>query len=221
MDRRKVPESWYNRAVNWNKLKSLFVVANASGGSMAASNDTPLPSDMSDIDPELAKYLVPEAAAEPAPALPASTDPTQLTGTIDFQGLYDQAGIPNTDEVESLEKFLNGLDTQLPQASKQAAAKAFLGAIGKAHTDVLTDAERKIQVVRAVDASKQADVNATLENHQRIIDDLQRQIEEQRAAMETARRDLESVRGQCAVEEARLQGARLFFGHMDAIKTPA
>jgi hypothetical protein len=220
MDCRKVLESWYNRAVNWNKLKSLFVVANPSGGS-AASNDTPLPSDMSDIDPELAKYLVPEAASMPAPALPESTDPTQLTGTIDFQGLYDQAGIPNTDEVESLEKFLNGLDTQLPQASKQAAAKAFLGAIGKAHTDVLTDAERKIQVVRAVDASKQADVNATLENHQRIIDDLQRQIEEQRAAMETARRDLESVRGQCAVEEARLQGARLFFGHMDAVKPPA
>lgn len=205
--------------MNWNKLKSLFVVANPSDGSVATSEDTPLPSDMSDIDPELAKYLVPEAAAEPTPALPASTDVTQLTGSIDFQGLYDQAGIPNTDEVEALEKFLNGLDAQLPQASKQAAARAFLGAIGKAHSDVLVDAERKIQVVRAVDASKQSDVNATLENHQKIIDDLQRQIEEQRAAMEAARRDLESVRSQCAIEEARLQGARMFFGHMDAVKT--
>lgn len=207
--------------MNWNKLKSLFVVANPSDGSVAMSGDTPMPSDVSDIDPELAKYLVPEAAAEPPPALPASTDPAQLSGTIDFQGLYDQAGIPNTDEVEALEKFLNGLDAQLPQASKQAAARAFLGAIGKAHSDVLVDAERKIQVVRAVDSSKQSDVNATLENHQKIIDDLQRQIEEQRAAMEAARRDLESVRSQCAIEEARLQGARMFFGHMDAVKTPA
>lgn len=185
------------------------------------SGDTPMPSDMSDIDPELAKYLVPETAAEPPPALPASADPAQLTGTIDFQGLYDQAGIPNTDEVEALEKFLNGLDAQLPQASKQAAAKAFLGAIGKAHSDVLVDAERKIQVVRAVDGSKQSEVNATLENHQKIIDDLQRQIEEQRAAMEAARRDLESVRSQCAIEEARLQGARMFFGHLDTVKTTA
>ena len=207
--------------MNWNKLKSLFVVANPADGSVATSGDTPLPSDMSDIDPELAKYLVPEAAAEPPPALPASADPAQLTGTIDFQGLYDQAGIPNTDEVEALEKFLNGLDAQLPQASKQAAARAFLGAIGKAHSDVLTDAERKIQVVRAVDASKQSEVNAKLEDHQKIIDDLPRQIEEQRAAMEAARRDLESVRSQCAIEEARLQGARMFFGHMDTVKTTA
>jgi hypothetical protein len=207
--------------VNWNKLKSLFVVANPSDGSVGTSEDTPLPSDMSDIDPELAKYLVPEAAAEPAPALPASADASQLTGAIDFQGLYDQAGIPNTDEVEALEKFLNGLDAQLPQASKQAAARAFLGAIGKAHSDVLVDAERKIQVVRAVDASKQSEVNAKLETHQKLIDDLQRQIEEQRAAMEAARRDLESVRGQCAIEEARLQGARMFFGHMDTVKTTA
>jgi hypothetical protein len=206
--------------VNWNKLKSLFVVGGQPPGT-AASDSSAMPSDMSDIDPELAKYLVPEGTAQAAPPpLPASTDPTQLTGTIDFQGLYDQAEIPNTDEVEALEKFLGGLDQQLPQASRLAAAKAFLGAIGKAPSDVLTDAERKIQVVRAVDASKQSDVSATIDGHQKIIDELQRQIEEQRAAMEASRRDLESVRGQCAVEEARLQGARLFFGAMDLQAAP-
>jgi hypothetical protein len=210
--------------VNWNKLKSLFVVQGQPGAGPASSatDDQPLPGDLSDIDPELAKYLVPEepAAAAPPPPLPASADATQLTGTIDFQGLYDQAGIPNTDEVEALEKFLGGLDQQLPQASRLAAAKAFLGAIGKSPADVLTDAERKIQVVRAVDASKQSEVSATVDKHQQIIDELQRQIEEQRAGMEAARRDLEAVRGQCAIEEARLQGARLFFGAMDSYSGP-
>jgi hypothetical protein len=205
--------------VTWNKLKSLFVVGDQSSTAFV-SDDASLPSDLSDIDPELAKYLVPEDSAEAAPALPASTDLSQLTGAIDFQGLYDQAGIPNTDEVESLEKFLGGLDQQLPQASRLAAAKAFLGAIGKSPAHVLEDAGRKIQVVRAVDASKRSEVNATIESQQQIIDELQRQIEEQRAAMEAARRDLESVHGQCTVEEARLQGARLFFGAMDAGDTP-
>jgi hypothetical protein len=205
--------------VNWNKLKSLFVV-HGQGPAASATDDQPLPGDLSDIDPELAKYLVPDGTAEAAPPpLPASAEGT-LTGTIDFQGLYDQAGIPNTDEVEALEKFLGGLDQQLPQASRLAAAKAFLGAIGKSPADVLTDAERKIQVVRAVDASKQSDVSATIDGHQKIIDELQRQIEEQRAAMEASRRDLESVRGQCAIEEARLQGARLFFGAMDSYGGP-
>jgi hypothetical protein len=207
--------------VNWNKLKSLFVVQQGQTAAISASEEAPLPGDMSDIDPELAKYLVPEGTAEAAPPpLPASADPSQLTGTIDFQGLYDQAGIPNTDEVESLEKFLGGLDQQLPQASKLAAAKAFLGAIGKSPAHVLEDAERKIQVVRAVDASKQSEVNTAIAAQQQIIDELQRQIEEQRAAMEASRRDLEAVRGQCAIEEARLQGARLFFGAMDAAGKP-
>lgn len=207
--------------MNWNKLKSLFVVHQGQNAVTSASEEAPLPGDLSDIDPELAKYLVPETAAEaPPPPLPASADPTQLTGTIDFQGLYDQAGIPNTDEVESLEKFLGGLDQQLPQASKLAAAKAFLGAIGKSPAHVLEDAERKIQVVRAVDASKQSEVGATIEAQQQMIDELQRQIEEHRATMESARRDLEGVRGQCAIEEARLQGARLFFGAVDATRPP-
>jgi hypothetical protein len=210
--------------VNWNKLKSLFVVhGQQPGGPASATDDQPLPGDLSDIDPELAKYLVPEGpdAVAPPPPLPAGADPTQLTGAIDFQGLYDQAGIPNTDEVEALEKFLGGLDQQLPQASRLAAAKAFLGAIGKSPADVLADAERKIQVVRAVDGSKQGEVSATVDKHQQIIDELQRQIEEQRAGMEAARRDLEAVRGQCAIEEARLQGARLFFGAMDSYSGPA
>lgn len=205
--------------MTWNKLKSLFVVGEQSSTAFV-SDDASLPSDLSDIDPELAKYLVPESTAEAAPALPESTDPSQLTGAIDFQALYDQAGIPNTDEVESLEKFLGGLDQQLPHASRLAAAKAFLGAIGKSPAHVLEDAGRKIQVVRAVDASKQSEVNATIAAQQQIIDELQRQIEEQRAAMEAARRDLESVHGQCTVEEARLQGARMFFGAMDAGDTP-
>lgn len=210
--------------VSWNKLKSLFVVQDSphahagvpSGGETVLADE-----DLSLLDPELAKYLVPEGAGEPEPALLPDTDPAQLTGTIDFQSLYDQAGIPNTDEVEALEKFLAGLDNQLPQSSKLAAAKAFLGAIGKAPADVLTDAERKIQVVRAVDASKQSDATTTVANHQQIIDDLQRQIDEQRAAIEATRREVESVRGQCAVEEARLQGARMFFGHMGSVEAPS
>lgn len=204
--------------MGWNKLKSLFVVTDQHQAP-ASLDDVALlaDDDLSDLDPELAKYLVPEGTDAPPP-LPAA-DPAQLTGAIDFQSLYDQAGIPNTDEVEALEKFLAGLDDQLPQASKLAAAKAFLGAIGKAPSDVLTDAERKVQVVRAVDASKQTEATATMAEHQSIIDDLQRQIEEQRAAIEAAKRDLESVRGQCAVEEARLQGARMFFGHMESMRT--
>src|SRR5205085_192071 len=97
---------------------------------------------------EAALAQMPEAAPM---TLPPDTKPSQLSGTIDFQALYDQAGIPNTDEVEALEKFLVELDHDLPQASKLSSAKAFLKAIGKSPTDVLTDAARKIRVVRAVE----------------------------------------------------------------------
>ncbi len=192
--------------MGWNKLKSLFVVSSEPAPQTGAAAP-----DLAGIDPELAKYLVPPEGGGAA-TLPPTADPAQLTGAIDFQALYDQAGIPNTDEVEALEKFLGGLDESLPQSSKLAAAKAFLGAIGKAPSDVLTDAERKIKVVRAVEGSKRTEVDQSVAGLQAKIDDLQRQIDEQRAAMEAASKDLESVRAQCATEEARLQGARVFFG---------
>ncbi len=193
--------------VGWDRVKKLFVTSEGKADDAAA------------VDQELEQFTVP--SGEPPGDLPAGTAPQALSGTIDFQGLYDQAGIPNTDEVEALEKFLGGLDESLPQASKLAAAKAFLGAIGKSPSDVITDAGRKIQVVRAVEEAKRSDTDQTITAEQTAIEALQKQIEEHRAQMEAAQRDLESVRGQCAVEEARLQGARVFFGVLSQDPPPA
>jgi hypothetical protein len=188
--------------MSWGqKLKSVFIVSNAP----AKTAD--------EVLKELEKYELPASPAE-APALPAGTEPASLSGTIDFQALYDHAGIPNTDEVEALERFLGGLDSNLPDASKLAAAKAFLGAIGKAPSDVITDSGRKIEVVRAVADAKRADTEKAVGERQATINELQRQIDEQRAAIEGLQKDLESVRSQCVVEESRLQGARMFFGYV-------
>ena len=194
--------------MGWNKLKGLFVVQGDAPATTSAD-------DHAAVEAELAKYQVP--ASEPAARLPPDTRPSQLSGSIDFQGLYDQAGIPNTDEVEALEKFLAGLDTELPQASKLSSAKAFLGAIGKAPNDVLTDAGRKIRVVRAVEGSKTDTSRSAIQQEQQAIDELQKQIDDRRAAIEGAKRDLESVKAQCTSEEGRLQGARMFFGAMEKL----
>jgi hypothetical protein len=187
----------------WNKLKSLFVESSATPDAKSAAMA------------ELEKFQVPEASSAKATAA-ATVVPE---GELDFQALYDQAGIPNTDEVEALERFLHGLDETLPQASKLVAAKAFLGAIGKAPTDVLRDAGSKIAVVRAVADAKRADVDKAASERQAAINDLQRQIDEHHSAVEALKRDLEAVRGKCAAEEGRLQGARVFFGAVGEVKT--
>jgi chromosome segregation ATPase len=189
----------------WNKLKSLFVEADTSKEAESAAMA------------ELEKYQVPPDAAANV-TLPVSTTAV-AQGELDFQALYDQAGIPNTDEVEALERFLKGLDESLPQASKLAAAKAFLSAIGKAPADVLRDAGRKITVVRAVADAKRADTEKASSERQAAINDLQRQIDEHRSAVEVLKRDLETVRSKCAAEEGRLQGARVFFGAVGDAKT--
>ena len=188
----------------WNKLKSMFVV----------SEQTP---DVTEkLMKDLEKYeLPPEEVAAP---LPAGTTVESLSGQIDFQGLYDQAGIPNTDEVEQLEKFLEGLDSSLPQASRLAAAKAFLGAIGKAPSHVVDDAGRKIQVVRAVGEVKGTDASNRQNELMAEIGRLEAQIEQCRSAMEAINAELEGVRHQCAVEEGRLQAARVFFGHLGNVQ---
>lgn len=189
----------------WNKLKSLFVVTEGQPTTLSAEDNAVI---------EAALAQTPEAA--PA-ELPPDTDVAKLSGTIDFQGLYDQVGIPNTDEVEALEKFLVELDHDLPQASKLSSAKAFLKAIGKAPADVLTDAARKIRVVRAVGDGKTTDAQKAIASEQAAIDGLQKQIDEHRAAIESVKRDVESVKAQCAAEESRLQAARMFFGVMDQL----
>jgi hypothetical protein len=194
---------------SWNKLKSMFVV---NEGGVGAS-----PGSVEDALKELEKYELPPGDVG---TLPAETSPQALTGSIDFQALYDQAGIPNTDEVEALERFLAGLDTNIPDSSKLAAAKAFLGAIGKSPKDVIADAGRKIQVVRAVGDAKRTDTEASAAQHEAAVTELQRQIDEHRAGMEALQKDLQDVRGQCAVEESRLQGARIFFGHVGDVPPP-
>ena len=68
----------------WNKLKSMFVVT-----------DSPAPSADADVDQtlkDLEKYQVPGDGGN----LPPGTDAAALSGRIDFQALYDQAGVPNT-----------------------------------------------------------------------------------------------------------------------------
>jgi hypothetical protein len=191
----------------WNKLKSMFVV----------SDEPQAPSDPDQVIADLEKYQVPPGEGGP---LPDGTSPAALSGQIDFQSLYDQAGIPNTDEVEAVERFLNGLDASMPDASKLAASKAFLSAIGKGVADVVKDAGRKITVVRAVADAKRADTQKASAERQAAIAALQKQIDDHRASMEAMQRDLESVNSQCTVEESRLQGARMFFGHVSDAPDP-
>lgn len=195
----------------WDKVKRLFIQSDEG-------HHVPDPGDLAQVQAQVEADL---AALELPPGqvahLPADTDPSALSGTIDFQALYDQAGIPNTDEVEQLERFLGGLDNSLPQASRLAAAKAFLSAIGKAPGDVVNDAGRKIQVVRAVGEAKGADASQRQNELQQEINRLQDQVEECRRAMQSVNGELEAVRAQCATEEGRLQGARVFFGHLGEV----
>lgn len=197
--------------MGWNKVKRLFIQASDSPDS---STPTDLAQVEAQVDADLAALELPPGQVG---TLPAGTDPAALRGSIDFQGLYDQAGIPDTDEVEQLERFLGGLDDALPQASRLAAAKAFLSAIGKSPSHVVGDAGRKIEVVRAVGEAKGTDAAARQDDLQQEINRLQAQVEECRSAMEAINAELESVRKQCATEEGRLQAARMFFGHLGAV----
>jgi hypothetical protein len=198
--------------VSWKKVKRLFVVAEDE-------QQAAMPSDLSSVEAQVdADLAALELPAGQVGTLPAGTDPGALKGAIDFQALYDQAGIPNTDEVEQLEKFLEGLDNSLPQASRLAAAKAFLSAIGKSPGHVVDDAGRKIQVVRAVGEVKGTDASNRQSELQAEINRLQGEIEQCRSAMEQINAELENVRHQCAVEEGRLQAARVFFGHLGGVQ---
>lgn len=166
-------------------------------------------------------HAVPQGGAEPVDASTVQMSADAAGGVaIDFQAQYDQAGIPNTDEVEQLENFIARLDQSLPQASKIAAAQAFLGAIGKDKAAVFGDAERKIMRVRGIAQAKDEETRAAIAQEQAQIAELQAQIEAHRQRVEEWTRHLEAVRHACLVEESRLQAARVFFGNVEPVGAP-
>jgi|GEM_PF-1842080 hypothetical protein len=206
----------------WNKVKGLFW---QSGEPSTSAPPAAAPAAEGELsDEEFAALLGESPHAVPQEA---HDDPVDFSGLqvqtvgdavqIDFQHQYDQAGIPDTDEVEQLENFLARLDPSLPQVSKIAAAQAFLGAIGKDKASVLGDAERKIRRVRAILLGKQQETQQMLSDQQQAIDRLQAEIEAHRSRMQELNRELEGVRMACLQEESRLQAARVFFGSVDPV----
>lgn len=211
----------------WKKVKGLFWQSGASEEPPAApavSESADAGGEMSDA--EFAALLEGNPLAVPKEA---HDDPVDVAAVrvealgegvqIDFQQQYDLAGIPDTDEVEQLENFLQRLDPSLPQVSKIAAAQAFLGAIGKDKGAVLADAERKIRRVRAILLGKEQETTQRLQEQQAAIDRLQAEIEAHRNQMQEHNRQLEGVRAACLHEESRLQAARVFFGSVDPVGT--
>jgi hypothetical protein len=193
---------------SWRKVKGLFWQSGAPEGDE--------PKELSDA--EFQELLQTEHAVPERPVPAADLGNVGMTAAggvvaIDFQSDYDAVGIPNTDEVEQLERFLGGLDQNLPQASKLAAARAFLGAVGKSVDDVLRDAERKIERVRAIRAGQDRATETALVEQRAAIDDLNATIERHKARIQELTTELEGVRRACLVEESRLQAARVFFGN--------
>jgi hypothetical protein len=198
---------------SWSKVKGLFWQSGA--GEEGAGSEQPI-SDQEFAELLNTDHAVPERSVEPVDPTTIGMSNDGRNVVIDFQTQYDAAGIPNTDEVEQLERFLSGLDQNLPQASKLAAAKAFLGAVGKSVDHVLRDAEYKIERVRAIRAGQEQVTQSSLGEEQAAIQELTTQIEQRKARMEDLSRELEGVRRACLVEESRLQAARVFFANANA-----
>lgn len=222
--------AWLGSRMTWKNIKGLFWQPDSEQAPASAEASAEM------TDAEFAEFLANDefGVSPDNDGLPAGEAPIDVSSvvvdassgslSIDFQAQYDSAQIPNTDEVEQVEAFLSRLDGSLPQASKLAAAEAFLGAVGKSSADVLQDAERKIHVVRRLVAGKEAAHQSDVEAEQSAIAELEQQIEARRQKVEQSTKELEGFRGACVIEEARLQAARVFFGHVAEAasdKTPA
>jgi hypothetical protein len=201
----------------WKSVKNLFWV-----GSSPPTESPQADASAELSDEEFAAMMagqpdaVPAGEADRLSAAQAVQGEPGANGTvqIDFQAQYDQAGIPNTDEVEQLEAFLTRLDGSLPLTSKVAAAEAFLGAVGKNRQAVLQDAERKIKRVRGLLAAHEQETKNLLAQEQSEIDALMQQIDTHRKKIEDLNRLTEGVRKACQIEEARLQAAHVFFSNV-------
>jgi hypothetical protein len=152
-------------------------------------------------------------AATPGATVNASVGPD---GKIKVTAIYEAAGVPPTPfSAEQALEVIAALPPELPIEVKRQTVKATLNAIGKTlgatPQTIVADATRK---AAALDAYFESFTKKSGEFTQKVEADiaaLEKQIEEKRKAIETAKRRVEELGKFCDAEAEKLDDVLEFF----------
>jgi len=123
-----------------------------------------------------------EPVASLAPAQPPVFEKTVTTkgGEVDFDQLYQQAGITSEGKftVEKALEMIRKYPGDMPLETKRVSARIALEAMGKTSKEVLTDAAEKVQALDAYVETGSKEVQTCNSEADTRIAELQKQIED-------------------------------------------
>lgn len=137
-------------------------------------------------------------------------------GTVEFQSVYQQAGVmASTFNAEQMLDMLSSLPADLPLAVKRQTVNVSLNALGKSigasPETIVADASRKLAALSAYVERLSTKTAEQIASAELEIAALQSQIEEKRRNIAAAKEQLERVDRQCDAESDRLDDILEFF----------
>lgn len=147
----------------------------------------------------------------------ASAAPSPVpSGEIDFQAIYQQAGIPVAAfTVEQTLDMLAKLPADLPLDTKRQMLKVTISsmgtAIGATAESIVTDATRKLSALSGYADSAAKRTKEYVNSTEQEIIELQKQIDEKKASIQKTMSALEQISTACHNEADRLDDVLEFF----------
>lgn len=137
-------------------------------------------------------------------------------GVIDFQAVYDMAGLPKSAfSAEQVLQLMQELPSELPLETKRrtvaVSVKAMGGNLGATPETVLTDASRKLAAITAFDEQTEKLCDDYEKTAQTAIQQLQAKIAEYERNIQSARQRKEAIHRQCAAKTDALDDILEFF----------
>jgi hypothetical protein len=148
--------------------------------------------------------------------VPANTIPVAPGGNVEFQSVYDRAGLtPSPFTAEQAFDVIQSLPAELPIEVRRATVQATLQAMGKAmgvNTEsVIADAGRKMAALAAYEDILTHQAEQYVGGLQSQITELQKQIATHDAEMQKTKDMLASAISRCEAESDRLDDVLEFF----------
>ena len=146
-----------------------------------------------------------------------TSEPASVIGesSLDFGAIYAAAKLPPTQfGADEMLGVLNSIPGEVPLQTKRVTVKAVLGgmaSMGASPENIVADASRKLAALEAFHGFMERKTNETIETSQKVIAELEAQIEERRLNMQNARSELARVTQGCEAQADKLDEVLEFF----------
>lgn len=155
-----------------------------------------------------------EVSAGPIPDVFQSAPPPSPDGKVDFDAVFDAAGIPSAerDRVAKAGDLLGGLPSETPVAVRKQIVEASLKAFGVPIDRIIETGVQEIQALEGYIRAGASDTQTLLQESSRRIDQLEGEIRNVRTVMEQRVQEQQAVTTACNARKLDVQRVLEFFG---------